>query len=103
MINDAKKLNLLLKETNEAKEYFALKELIEKDQYINSLLKTINQTQQEAKECLKNNNINEYKIKVAVLETLKKEFIENPLINNYLIAKEEVKTILDQIVNILSE
>ena len=103
MINDAKELNRLLKENKDVKEFFELKKLLEENEYITQLLKTIKQTQQEAKQCLNEHNMAEYKIKVAVLETLKKEFIEHPLVNNYLIVKEEVRTLLDQIVNILSE
>lgn len=103
MINLAKKLNQAIKETNEAKEYFALKEKLSNDEYINSLLKVIEATQKEAKECLANNNINEYKIKVATLETLKEEFINHPLVNNYIVNKEEFYSLLTQIVNIISE
>ena len=103
MINDAKKLNELLKDLNEVKEYFKLKDAIEKDNYLTSLLNTISQTQKEAKDCLKENNMEGYKIKIASLETLKNEFINHTLINNYMYIKDEVSCILHQIVDILSE
>ena len=52
MINDAKELNRLLKENKDVKEFFELKKLLEENEYITQLLKTIKQTQQEAKQCL---------------------------------------------------
>lgn len=103
MNNLAKELNESLKDLPESKEYFNLKEQLEKDEYINSLLNVIKQTQKESQECLKNNDIANYKIKVATLETLKQEFINHPLINNYLVCKQQVEATLKQIVDIISE
>ena len=103
MINLAKQINNSIKETNQAKEYFALKEQLSKDEYINSLLKVIEQTQKEVKEALANKDMNLYKVKVATLETLKEEFINHPLVNNYIVSKEEFYSFLSQIVNIISE
>ena len=103
MNNLAKELNNCLKELNESKEYFKLKEQLSSDKHVNSLLNVIKQTQKEAQEYLKNNDIANYKIKVAELETLKQEFINHPLINNYLICKKQVEETLKQIVDIISE
>ena len=99
----AKLLNDELKNTNEAKQYFALKESLEKDEYISSLFEVIKQTQEEMKSLLKNNDLENYKIKAKYLEVLKDEFKSHPLINNYISSKEEVYNLLEQIVNILSE
>ena len=103
MINKAKELNKALKETSISKEYFALKEALENDEYITSLLSVIKQTQQEAKEHLKNNDIENYKIKTKSLEVLKEEFVNHPLVNNYIIVKNEMNDLLEQVVSILSE
>ena len=103
MINKAKELNKALKETSISKEYFALKEALENDEYITNLLKVIKQTQNEAKECLKNNDIENYKIKSKSLEVLKDEFINHPLANNYINVKNELNDLLEQVVSILSE
>lgn len=103
MINKAKQLNKELKETSISKEYFALKEALENDEYITNLLKVIKQTQNEAKECLKNNDIENYKIKSKSLEVLKDEFINHPLVNNYINVKNELNDLLEQVVSILSE
>lgn len=103
MINTAKKLNEKLKESQEAKEYFLLKEKLKEDKYVTSLLQTISLTQKEAKEYLSNNDINNYKIKVAVLETLKQEFINHPMVNNYIVSKQQLHDTLKQIVDIISE
>lgn len=103
MINKAKQLNKALKETSISKEYFALKEALENDEYITNLLKVIRQTQNEAKECLKNNDIENYKIKSKSLEVLKDEFINHPLVNNYINVKNELNDLLEQVVSILSE
>ena len=103
MINCAKRLNLALKETNEAKEYFSLKEKLENDEYINSLLLVIKQTQDEAKKSLADNDIETYKIKNNVLTTLKHEFINTPLIANYIAVKEDLYQVLQQVVSIISE
>ena len=67
------------------------------------LLNSIKQSQNEAKECLKQNDLKNYKIKAKTLEVLKDEFINHPLINNYIVAKEEMENMLFQVVNILSE
>ena len=103
MINKAKELNKALKETSISKEYFALKEALENDEYITNLLKVIKQTQNEAKECLKNNDIENYKIKSKSLEVLKDEFVNHPLVNNYINVKNELNDLLEQVVSILSE
>ena len=103
MINKAKQLNKALKETSISKEYFAIKEALENDEYITNLLKVIKQTQNEAKECLKNNDIENYKIKSKSLEILKDEFINHPLVNNYINVKNELNDLLEQVVSILSE
>ena len=103
MINKAKQLNKALKATSISKEYFALKEALENDDYITNLLKVIKQTQNEAKECLKNNDIENYKIKSKSLEVLKDEFINHPLVNNYINVKNELNDLLEQVVSILSE
>ena len=103
MTNLALLLNESLKESNEAKEYFLLKEALEKDEYVTSLLKCINETQKEAKECLANNDLSNYKIKVLMLETLKQEFINHPLINNYMVCKEAMYQVLQEVVDILSD
>ena len=103
MINKAKKLNDDLKELDVSKEYFNLKKLISEDSYLNELLDVINKTQKEMKEHLKNNDIKSYNASKKTLEVLKQEFIENPLINNYIVVKKEVYVVLEQVVNILSE
>ena len=102
MNNLAKKLNEELKKSNEAKEYFSLKEKLSNNPYINELLKVIKQTQDESKECLKNNDLENYKIKQKTLAVLKEEFLNHPLINNYIVCKNELEQILQQVVSILS-
>ena len=99
----AKKLNEELKNTNEAQQYFALKKSLLSDEYINSLLDVINKTQKEMKECLKTNDVEGYKLKAKYLEVLKEEFTNHPLLNNYIVSKNELYNLLEQIVNILSE
>ena len=103
MINKAKELNIKLKESNESIEYFSLKEKISNDENINKLIEVIKLTQNDMKNHLKNNDIKSYNASKATLEILKKEFFENPLINNYIISKNEMFDILEQVVNILSE
>lgn len=96
-------LNQELKNTDEAKQYFALKEALENDEYITSLLKVIKETQEEVKESLKNNDLETYQIKSKTLEVLKDEFINHPLVNNYINCRNDLYNLLEQIVNILSE
>lgn len=103
MKKTAKKLNDELKKTNEAQQYFALKEALKKDEYVLSLLQVIQQTQKEAKECLKENDMENYKIKKQTLNILQDEFIRHPLIHNYIICKHDLFEILEQIVHILSD
>ena len=103
MINKAKELNNNLKELDVSKEYFNLKKLISEDTYLNELLEVINKTQNEMKNHLKNNDIKSYNASKKTLEVLKQEFIDNPLINNYIVIKKEIYDVLEQVVNILSE
>ncbi len=99
----AKALNHQIKQTNEAQQYFAIKEAISKDEYILSLLEVIQQTQRQAQKCLQENDIENYKVKQKSLKLLKEEFMQHPLIHNYLICKQELYDVLEQIVHILSE
>ena len=103
MENKAKYLNKALKELEVSKEYFSLKEKINNDEYSKKLLEVIKQTQNDMKSHLKNNDIKSYKASKQTLELLKQEFYELPLINNYIIVKNELNDILEQVVNILSE
>lgn len=103
MNNLAKEINDELKSTNEAKEFFKIKDAILNDKYLNDLLNTIKKTQNEMKDYLKNNQIVEYKKAKSYLEVLKDEFINNPLINNYIVCKNELENLLLQVVNIIGE
>lgn len=99
----AKEINDELKNSNEAKEFFKIKNAILNDKYLNDLLNTIKRTQNEMKDFLKNNQIDEYKKSKSYLEILKDEFINNPLINNYIVCKNELESLLLQVVTIISE
>ena len=103
MNNLAKKINDELKNTNEAKEFFKIKNAILNDKYLNDLLNTIKKTQNEMKDYLKNNQIVEYKKAKSYLEVLKDEFINNSLINNYIVSKNELESLLLQVVTIIGE
>ena len=103
MINQAKELNKKLKELEVSKEYFSLKESIINDESLTKLIEVIKQTQNDMKNHLKNNDIKSYNASKLTLQILKKEFFDNPLINNYIVAKNEMYDVLEQVVNILSE
>ena len=103
MINKAKQLNKALKDSVVSKEYFALKESISNDEYLKELLSVIKDTQTKAKQCLTNNDIANYKIHQMTLEVLKQDFINNPLVNNYILCKNELEALLTQVVDILSD
>ena len=103
MINKAKALNTSLKELQVSKEYFLLKESIANDENITKLIEVIKQTQNDIKNHLKNNDIKSYNASKLTLEMLKKEFYSNPLISNYILIKNEMYDVLEQVVNILSE
>ena len=72
----------------EIKEYIALKEAYENDPKLNELKKLIVRAKNE-------NRMDDYL-------KLKKEFDDNPLVNNYLNSKEEVAGILKEISDILN-
>lgn len=99
----AKEINDELKNSNEAKEFFKIKNAILNDKYLNDLLNTIKKTQNEMKDYLKNNQIDDYKKAKSYLEILKDEFMNNPLINNYIVCKNELESLLLQVVTIISE
>ena len=102
MIELAKALNEALKETSEAKEYFALKKAISENEKLQDLLSTIQKYQLLMQEALKSNQIDEYKSIKKTLEELKNEFINHPLISNYISSKQELYDVLNQVVEILS-
>ena len=85
MENKAKELNNALKELEVSKEYFALKESINNDEYLMKLLEIIKQTQNNMKNYLKNNDIKNYNASKQTLEVLKQEFYNSPLVNNYIV------------------
>jgi len=99
----AKELNKALKETNEAKEYFALKEAIAKDKYLTTLIENITSKQKEMKEYLKKEDLVNYKLAKATLLVYEDAFKNHPLINNYLVVKDNLYDLIYQVVNIISE
>ena len=68
MENKAKDLNKALKELEVSKEYFSLKEKINKDEYSKKLLEVIKQTQNDKKRHLKNNHIQSNKASKQILD-----------------------------------
>lgn len=98
----AKELNEKIKETTCAKQYFALKQEINNNSYLMTLLETITKTQKELQAALKNNDLVTYQNKIKYLELLKEDFSKHPLINNYLATKHDLFELLEQLVNILS-
>lgn len=91
-MNKIEKLTLKLKEklydSEEFKQYFNLKQLIENDKHLSAMRKEIAQAK-------KRNNPN--------YTTLLEEYQNHPLVNNFLILKEEIKDTLQQIASILEE
>jgi Protein of unknown function (DUF964). len=92
-----------LKNCKEGQEYLKLKEIIQEDREIQTLLYVIHNTQIEAKEALKANDITLYHSKVQTLNVLKEEFHKNPIIVNYMVAKKDMSDLLEQIASIISE
>ncbi len=83
VIETAKKLKESLLELPEFKEYLNLKDLYEKDESLKQMRLDIARLKKEGKEEERNNLIAIYN--------------NHPLVNNYNIAKEEVKEILQAI------
>lgn len=82
------------------KEYFYYKNLVENDETIKKLDEDVRFHQ---KEMCKNKNDNEkYFEEKAIYEKLKNELDSNPILVNYQIAKEEVFSLLVDIIHILS-
>lgn len=99
----AKQINSEIKQTKEYQEYIDLKDQISKSQYLNDLLDDIKEKQKEMKSFLKNKDEINYKKAKSELETLKNEFINHPLINNYLKSKDMLYNLVEQVATIISE
>ena len=87
VIETAEKLKQSLLELPEVKEYLNLKDLYEKDESLKQMRLDIARLKKEGKEEERNNLIAVYN--------------NHPLVNNYNIAKEEVKAILETIKNMI--
>lgn len=87
VIVKAKELKEEIDNLPEMKEYLKLKELMEKDEELKRLRKEIARLEKEGKKEEKNNLLNIYN--------------NHPLVNNYYLAKEEVKQILSSIIQII--
>lgn len=85
----AKELRNYLNTLPEFKNYLTLKSLLEQDNELANLRKEIARLTSEGK--------------IEEKENLLKIYNSNPLVNNYLIAREEVASILREIQNILSD
>lgn len=81
----AKKLNAELKELPEIKEYLYLKSLYDKDKKVQSLIK----------------KMDEPAIKQEEYDRLMKEYVANPLVNNYLQARQEAIDIINTIKDLI--
>ena len=87
VIEASKKLKESLLELPEIKEYLKLKDLYEKDESLKQMRRDIARLKNEGKEEERNNLLNIYN--------------NHPLVNNYNLAKEEVKEILQTIRDII--
>ena len=87
VIEVTKKLKKSLLELPEIKEYLKLKDLYEKDESLKQMRRDIARLKNEGKEEERNNLLNIYN--------------NHPLVNNYNLAKEEVKEILQTIRDII--
>lgn len=87
VIEVSKKLKESLLELPEIKEYLKLKDLYEKDESLKQMRRDIARLKNEGKEEERNNLLSIYN--------------NHPLVNNYNLAKEEVKEILQTIRDII--
>ena len=87
VIEVSKKLKESLLELPEIKEYLKLKDLYEKDESLKQMRRDIARLKNEGKEEERNNLLSIYN--------------NHPLVNNYNLAKEEVKAILQTIRDII--
>ena len=87
VIEEAKKLREDIDNLPEVQEYYRLKKLIEKDKELSQMRKEIARLKSLGKEEERNNLIKVYE--------------NNPLVNNFYIAKQEVQSILVTLKNII--
>jgi len=85
----AKKLRQDLEKTEEFKNYFRLKELIENSEELKELRTSIARLNSQNK--------------FEEANALKKIYDSNPLVNNFYQAKQEISEILNQIKNMISD
>ena len=87
VIEEAKKLREDIDNLPEVQEYYRLKKLIEEDKELSQMRKEIARLKSLGKEEERNNLIKVYE--------------NNPLVNNFYIAKQEVQSILVTVKNII--
>ena len=87
VIEEAKKLREDIDNLPEVQEYYRLKKLIEEDKELSQMRKEIARLKSLGKEEERNNLIKVYE--------------NNPLVNNFYIAKQEVQSILVTLKNII--
>lgn len=87
ILEKANELSDAIKETPEVKEYLRLKDLLEKDESLKELRNNIASLTAQNK--------------LEERDNLLKIYNSNPLVNNYEIAKENVKALLKTVADIL--
>ena len=103
MNNVAFEINKQIKDTKEYQEYICLKKQIQNNQEIKELLAKIKTNQHQLKKLLSDDKISEYKAKQKELEDLKNIFLNHPLINNYLQAKQLLYNLVEQVATIIGQ
>jgi cell fate (sporulation/competence/biofilm development) regulator YmcA (YheA/YmcA/DUF963 family) len=99
-MNKAEELNQWLLNQNEVKEYLKYDKLIKEHPELSNLEKEIKELQ---KEIVNKKHKDEYCDDIIKEYEEKKEiFFSNPIVNNYLLLKEEVNELCQQINNILN-
>ena len=89
VIDKAKEARKSLEELEEVKEYLHLKELLENDESLKQMRKDIARLKKENK--------------VEERDNLLAVYNSHPLVNNFYLAKEEVKSILKTIESLLQD
>jgi len=97
------KIRSLLQDAPEVVEYNRLAEAIKKNPSIQQQEESLKKMQQDMVNLLDSNKLDEYNLLVAQYKISKENYDKNPLIVNYMIAKEDLNNLILEIQNIIKQ
>ncbi len=101
MKQNARHLNQKIKDLEEVKQYLFYKKTIQEDASLQKILQEMKETQLQMKDAIKNKKWNDYENLKKKMASYRLIFEQQPVFQNYLHYREDVRQILEEIMQIL--